>query len=160
MLTVMKNLILNFFAVFAFVMSANAQCGYDNVQFGTSPAPTVVGSPVILTSCLYAGEFRRVTGLVAGATYRFDTCIDAVFDSQLTIYPAGGGMSLAYNDDFCGTQSQLDFVAPVSGDYDVLLDEYYCTSNSTCMTLQVTLLSMPVSNIDNCAEATMITSCN
>jgi hypothetical protein len=151
----MKRIISILVLAFAFVMNANSQCGYDNVQYLSSPAPTVIGTPVELTTCLFGGEYRTVTGMVAGATYRFETCGNTAFDTQLTIYAAGGGASLAYNDDFCGAQSSIDFVVPSSGDYDILLDAYFCVDEATCMTLTATLISLPTT--DDCANAQLIT---
>ncbi len=129
------------------------QCPYDNIQFGTSTAPTSVGIPVDLSTCLYGGEFRRVTGLFAGATYRFETCGDTGFDTEITVYPAGGGTFLAENDDFCGVQSSVNVTLPAGGDVDVLIDEYPCLGNSTCMTLTATLVSLPGPTNDDCLSA-------
>ena len=122
-------------------LSLQAQCTYLNDQFLSSPAPTVVGQQVELTTCLFGGEYREMTGLQAGSTYRFETCGDTDFDTQITIFPAGGGASVAFNDDFCGVQSSVDFTPSTTGDYDVQINQFDCTTNSTCMTLWVTLVS-------------------
>jgi hypothetical protein len=122
---------------------ASAQCAYDNTQFGTYLAPTTVGTDVVLSTCFYGGEYAYVTGLVAGNTYRFSTCGDTDFDTQITVYESGPGAVLGYNDDGCGAQSTIDFVyAGGTGNVDVLIDQYPCTSNTLCMTLNAQLVAL------------------
>jgi regulation of enolase protein 1 (concanavalin A-like superfamily) len=130
---------------------------YDNVQFGTSAAPTTPGVTVNLTTCIFGGEFRRVTNLVAGQTYRFSTCGETDFDTEITIYSAAGGTFQVENDDACGFQSEVDFTPTVSGDYDVLIDQFPCASNSICMTLNVTLLDTSPPANDNVCDAEALT---
>ncbi|WP_425420558.1 hypothetical protein [Phaeodactylibacter xiamenensis] len=48
---------------------------------------------------------------------------------------------MAFNDDFCGLQSSVEFTPITTGTYLVQMNEYDCASNSTCMTLRATLLS-------------------
>ena len=118
-----------------------AQCSYLGSQYLSSAAPTVSGQQVLLTTCLFGGEYREVTNLIAGNTYRFETCGDTDFDTQITIFPAGGGTAVAFNDDFCGVQSSVDFTPTVTGTYDVQVNRYNCTTESTCMSLWATLVS-------------------
>lgn len=146
-----------FIALFIFALSALstqtavAQCPDDNTQFLSSAAPVVPGVTQTLTSCLYGGEYRLVNNMIAGQTYRFSTCGDADFDTQITIYSNSGGPSLAYNDDACGLQSEVDFTPAVTGDYRVLIDRFNCQSESTCMTLNATLINTaPPANDDAC----------
>lgn len=127
--------------LFSAPLSLQAQCTYLNDQWLSSPAPTVEGERVELTTCLFGGEYREMTGLIAGNTYRFETCGDTDFDTQITIFPGGGGAAVAFNDDFCGAQSSVDFTPSATGTYDVQVNEFNCTTNSTCMTLWVTLVS-------------------
>jgi len=63
----------------------------------------------VFTTCIYGGKYIRVTGMVAGNTYQISTCVNTGFDSQITIYPAGGGVSAGYSDDACGMQAELFF---------------------------------------------------
>jgi hypothetical protein len=50
---------------------------------------------------------------------------------------------LGYNDDGCGAQSTIDFVyAGGTGNVDVLIDQYPCTSNTLCMTLNAQLVAL------------------
>lgn len=123
--------------------SASAQCAYDNTQFGSYAAPTTVGVDVELSICFYGGEYAHVTGLVSGNTYRFSTCGNTAFDTQITVYEAGPGAILGYNDDGCGAQSTIDFVYSGGiGNVDVLIDQYPCASNTTCIPLTVQLVAV------------------
>ena len=79
-----------------------AQCPNNNTQYLTSNAPTVVGSTVTLSTCMYGGEYRLVNNLQAGYVYSFETCGDTDFDTQMTIYDNSTGALVGYNDDFCG----------------------------------------------------------
>ncbi|MFI5219982.1 MAG: T9SS type A sorting domain-containing protein [Bacteroidia bacterium] len=127
----------------AAVKSAFAQCPYDNSLYLSGPAPTIIGYSIIGTQT-WGGDFNRVTGMVAGYTYEISTCGTPTFDSEITIYPAGGGNYAAYDDDGCGIvggSSKIIFTPIVSGDYDILLDMYPCLSNQVDMDMVITLLS-------------------
>ncbi|MGC9331016.1 MAG: hypothetical protein ACP5DZ_03965, partial [Bacteroidales bacterium] len=127
----------------------NAQCDYDNTLEATWTAPGSIGDSVY-TDCIYAGKFIRVTGMVSGELYQISTCGNTNFDSQITIYPAGGGSPVDYNDDACGVQSEIIFIPPSNGDYDILIDEYYCgPANTTCMYLLVKKIPCPAIEYDN-----------
>ena len=57
-----------FIAAFLFGFQVNyAQCPNTNTQFGTSNAPTAVGTLTTLSTCMYGGEYRLVNGLQAMA---------------------------------------------------------------------------------------------
>ncbi len=125
-------------------LNTNSLCGYDNTYFTTIVAPLVLNQSVSPTpNCTYGGEFVRISNLLAGRTYKISTCGLNNFDTQITIYPAGGGSAIAFNDDWCGTQSEIYFTPSVGGDYDVLVDEYNCSSNSLCASLSVALWYIP-----------------
>ncbi|MCR9052742.1 MAG: DVUA0089 family protein [Phaeodactylibacter xiamenensis] len=117
------------------------QCAFDFTPFSSSSAPTAPGVTTLLTTCLYGGEHRPVTNMQAGNTYRFETCGDSDFDTQITIFNETGTTALAFNDDFCGLQSSVEFTPITTGTYLVQVNEFDCASNSTCMTLRATLLS-------------------
>lgn len=119
-------------------------CGYDNTYYTTIAAPTVLNqivSPSV--NCTYGGEYVTVTGLIAGHIYRISTCDSNNFDTQLSIYTAGGGLAVAHNDDWCGSQSSITFNPLTSGNYDILIDEYNCISNTLCSSLSVELIYIP-----------------
>ncbi|MBL0063569.1 MAG: T9SS type A sorting domain-containing protein [Bacteroidetes bacterium] len=150
MKTIFRTLIVSC-VVYFIATEAGAQCPYDNTIYLTGSAPTVVNDFVEAPQT-WAGEFNRLTGMVAGNTYRISTCGTPTFDSQISIYPAGGGNLIASDDDGCGTAggpSSIDFTPTVSGDYDLLLDFYLddnnpCSSNQVDMTMRVTLINTVV----------------
>ena len=116
----MKNfykILLTGCVVFIYSSPSFGQCPYDNSIYATGPAPTVVGSFVEAAET-WGGEFNRVTGMVAGNTYRISTCNTPTFDSQISIYTVGGGTFIASDDDGCsgtiGGPSSLDFTPTVS----------------------------------------------
>lgn len=130
---------LGFLGIFS---QANAQCAFNNDPYLSTSAPTTVGQTVTATTCIWGGEYRTFTNMVAGSTYRIETCGDTDFNTELTIFASGNTSSpLAYNDDFCGSQSSIDFVPSSSGDYFVQVNEVSCQTNTTCMTLRITLVN-------------------
>jgi hypothetical protein len=125
--------------------STNALCSYDNTLFTNINAPTILGQIVSPTNnCTWAGEYVRVNNLIAGNTYRISTIGLNNFDTVLSIFLAGGGNPVAYNDDWNGSaQSEIYFTPFISGNYDILIDEYGCLSNQLCASLQVELWYIP-----------------
>ena len=111
----MKRILFNIAAVavmLGFAFNSQAQCANNNTQFGTTNASGwVEGQLNTLSTCLYGGEYRLVTGLTAGFTYSFETCGDTDFDTQITLYDNVTGAVLGYNDDFCGLQSKVTFTS-------------------------------------------------
>ncbi len=119
-------------------------CGYDNTKLQDLTAPTTIGQIVNPSpNCINGGQFVTVKGLIPGNTYRISTCGTNVFNTQLTMYTAGGSQAVAHNDDYCGTQSEIYFNPILSGDYDVLVDASNCVSNTLCATLEVELVKTP-----------------
>ena len=130
------------------------QCAYDNAQFGSPDGLVYDGIPHTLTTCLFGGEYRVVTGVIAGVPITFETCGDTDWDTQISVYEAGGGVCLDGNDDFCGLQSSVTVVPTSTSDLDILLDQFFCSSNTSCMTLNYTAESTippPVNNL--CVDA-------
>lgn len=128
----------------SFNTATNTLCGYNNIYYTTITAPIIlnaIASPS--PNCAYGGEYVRVNNLIAGRTYRISTVGLNNFDTQMTIYPAGGGNAVAFNDDWFGEQSEIYFTPIFTGNYDVLINEYNCKSNSLCASLQVELWSIP-----------------
>lgn len=124
--------------------SISALCLNDNTFFTTVAAPTSLNQTVSPNpNCTYGGEFITVTGLVAGNIYDISTCGTDSFDTQLTIYSTGTSLPQAHNDDFCGSQSLISFNPLVSGNYNILVDEYPCSANTTCASLEITLVYTP-----------------
>jgi len=124
--------------------STQSLCGYNNSYFTTIAAPSILNQITSPTpNCTYGGEYVTVTNMIAGNIYQISTCALDIFDTQLTIYPEGGGQAVAHNDDWCGAQSVIFFNPIVSGNYDILINEYDCQTNSLCSSLDVTLFYTP-----------------
>ena len=144
------------FSFLFFSGQMNAQCPNNNTQYGSSSAPTVVGATVVLSYCMYGGEYRYVYNMQSGSVYSFETCGDSDFDTQISVYDAVTGASVAYNDDYCGLQSKVQFTSngnPVR----VLIDRYYCSNQSSCMWLKATRVSGVAAN--PCNSITSLTTC-
>jgi hypothetical protein len=126
-------------------LNTNALCSYNNTYFTTLEAPVALFNIVSpYPNCTFGGEYVRVNDLVAGRTYRISTIGTDNIDTQITIYTAGGGNAVAYNDDWNGSfQSEIYFTPISSGNYDVLVNESGCLSNKSCALLQVELWYIP-----------------
>lgn len=109
-----------------FSSGSRSLCGYNNDYVGWGDAPTVVGNTLTATD-LYGGDYFTVYGMQANRSYRISTCGQNDFDTQITVYPQGGGGAVAHNDDACSNnQSEIIFCPTVSGNYDMLIDEWDC----------------------------------
>lgn len=108
-------------------------CGFDNliVNSVTPPCPGQLDY-----GCLFAGEALDVQ-VVQGNTYTFSTCNSPTFNSVLTLYDEFGFTVLASNDDACGFQSEIVWTATYTGFVTLLLDEFPCSSNFTCMDITI-----------------------
>ena len=128
-------------------LNTNDLCGYDNTLHATINAPTTLNQIVSPTNnCINGGKFVRVNNLIAGNVYRISTIGTNTFDTVLSIFSQGGGNPVAYNDDASSTstiQSEIYFNPLVSGNYDILIDEFGCTTNQLCASLQVELSYIP-----------------
>ncbi len=134
-----------------FAASVNAQCPNDNVLTGAAvnvPCPGTVTVP-----CVQGGQYALVN-VTNGNIYTFATCTSTAFDTQITLYNNAGGASLGYNDDLCGNglQSSVQWTATFSGQMRVLVDQYNCATNATCIPLTVTCAAPPppVTNNNPC----------
>lgn len=129
---------INYFIVVMLLMlvgsfASYGQCANDNIQYGNISSLAPGQTSTIF--CMYGGEYATVN-VISGSTYSFSTC-GGSWDSQLTLYSSLGGAPLAYNDDFCGLQSQISWTATFTGQVRVVLDRYPCSSYSSCMNLTV-----------------------
>jgi hypothetical protein len=129
------------------LLNINSLCGYDNTLHATINAPTTLNQIVSpANNCINGGKFVRVNNLIAGNIYRISTIGTNTFDTVLTIFSQGGGNPVAYNDDASSTstlQSEIYFNPFVSGNYDILIDQFGCTTNQLCASLQVELRYIP-----------------
>lgn len=81
-----------------------------------------------------------LTNVTIGNSYTWETCTSTAFNTQLTLYRDGTSTLLAFNNDFCGLQSRVDWTATFTGNVRVLLDQMPgCTHNSTHHAIRVIL---------------------
>lgn len=127
------------------LLNTNSLCGYNNTLNSTITAPTALYQIISPTSnCVNGGQFVRLNNLIAGNVYRISTIGTNNFDTVLSIFLSGGGNPVAYNDDWnTSLQSEIYFNPFVSGNYDILIDGFGCTSNQLCASLQVELRYIP-----------------
>jgi hypothetical protein len=124
------NLFLTFIVVFISNSNVRAQCTGGTFG-GTIGAFTTVYQTKNVTSSRYY-EFVAETGC---KTYDFSFCSgggSAAYDTQITILDNSGiyvGFP-GYNDDACGTQSEiLGWLAPAAGTYRLYITEYNCSGD-------------------------------
>ena len=108
---------------------------------------TVLTLPVLCSTADYAGRLTMTTSFqalnlnvgfrptfvfntVAGRTYTFRTCgSTGTNDTKIRIYDLAG-LEVAMNDDngpYCGgAKASIDFVAPATGSYYVMITDYDC----------------------------------
>jgi len=105
-------------------------CSLGTNGYGTS---NLSDGDSYTNTCNYAGEHHTAT-VVEGLEYTFSTCAGSGWDSQLTLYAADGVTELAYSDDSCGALSEIVWTASYSGTAYVMINKYYCTTDSSCHT--------------------------
>ncbi len=118
----------------------NAQCDHFPNQYpATAMSPIAGAGFATLNGCNYGGEYALVN-VVSGDTYIFSTCAadgsNVTYNSQLTLRNTSGGL-LAYNDNFCSTQSRITWISTITGQIEVHLSVFNCLSNSVCSTIRV-----------------------
>lgn len=158
----MKNNLLTVFVAFCLLVlnlnQANAQCPYAG-NISQFPAgivtPTCDGTPFEVTNCNFGGDYFLLD-VIAGNQYLISTC-GGGFDSQLSVYDEATQTLIAYNDDFgpgcASAQASVQFVATFSGLVRVLVNEYFCASNFTCIPVTVTCDVAPPAPANNdCAS--------
>ncbi|MCB0793740.1 MAG: hypothetical protein KDB88_03300 [Flavobacteriales bacterium] len=121
------------------VLDGSGQCANNNTLTGTAVTPNCPGTTTV--TCVQGGQYALIN-VVAGNTYTFSTC-GAGFDTQITLYNNTGGGALGYNDDACGLQSTVTWVATFTGQLRVLVDLYNCLTNTTCAPVQITCATPP-----------------
>ena len=123
-----------------------AQCSCTATDYASiSVAGWTVGQSGTITTCQYGGERATINNTVAGAVYRISTC-GASYDTQLSIYTTGCTY-IAYNDDngpgCSGNTASVQFTSPGGNLYSVM-NRYNCTTQSTCATVTIQLISLPL----------------
>lgn len=131
----MKKLLLTF-TFFVLALMGIACTGGTN---GGTITPTGAYQTVSVTS----GSWYNVN-VTCGSTYNFTFCSNggsAAWDTQITINQTDNTTQLAYNDDFCGLQSNVSWTATFTGQIHVLVSLYNCNNaggNTGTMAYNVT----------------------
>lgn len=131
------RIILKMIIVISCISSMHMSFGQCSYPFGTTgptrPVPTGQGEVNILEH-----GTRFLSGMESGKTYRISTCGYTQQNTIITMYTEGQVTAathpIAFNDDACGTQSELLFVPPTSGTYPIYI------SSSSCATLPVAII--------------------
>lgn len=132
---------------------SKSQCSFNN-NYYLSYTPSCTGSNETVVNCAYGGEYVLID-VVAGQTYTFSTCT-ASYDTQLTLFNATGTVTYGYDDDGCGLQSTITWTATYTGQVALQVNEYYCSSNSTCTPITVNCSAPPASP---CSTITPLIGC-
>jgi hypothetical protein len=146
-----KLLLLLMMTVVSF--SASAQCPDDGVLWNFDLTPIGPGETEAFT-CAYGGEFYYFTA-VAGETYYVTSC-GTTWDSQITMRDDFGNL-LAFDDDSApcgGGAAAITWTATFSGLVKVQINEFDCTTNSTCGDLAVTWVTGGV--VLGCTDASAL----
>lgn len=148
----MKKILISLIFSLIFI-NIKAQCPNDNVFYTSS---NLICPSSITIPCVFGGEYVTLN-IVAGNTYTFSTCNGAFWDTQITLYN-NIGVSVGYNDDFCGLQSQITWTATYTGILNVLIDQYFCMSNFSCADLTISCCSTNNPSPSDCMGAITICS--
>ncbi|MBW8051812.1 MAG: hypothetical protein FVQ77_16040, partial [Cytophagales bacterium] len=132
-ITFLFAIVLFFGQYRAYGQCTNCTANFPSGTFSTTCPSTWTN----VSTCIFGGEYSFYS-VTSGCTYEWQTCGDADFDTQLTLYPSAScsGASLAYNDDFCSLQSSISWTATFTGTVRVLVSKFSCLAQSSCMTLQ------------------------
>lgn len=142
----MKKTLLNILFIIAALLTglpAWSQCPNDNSLVAGSLTPPGVSMSTAQT--YNAGQYV-LAFVQSGAQYTVTTCGGSSWDTQLTVYNDITGVSLGYNDDYCGVQSSVSFTPTFCGYVRVLLDQYYCSNSGLSTTVTMTQNSPGTAN--------------
>lgn len=139
-----KNLsILSLLLVFILSTTHHLQAQCTGGTSAGSVTPTSTWQTVAVNGGTYY-TFSATAGLI----YNFSFCSadggSTTYDTQITILdnsgtPVGG----AYNDDYCGLASRVDFTCTSTGTYRVLVNLYSCVSQATMGTMAYRVFTPP-----------------
>lgn len=106
---------------------SRAQCAFGGINYG-DVTPAGVGQTVELLNFVWGGD-QYTLQAVAGCQYTVTMC-GTSWDTQITVFDETLAV-VAYNDDFCGFQSQVTFVATSTGAYTIQVNTWPCGINFT-----------------------------
>jgi hypothetical protein len=129
----------SYYQVAIFNITPNDFCLNCNENFPSGTHETESNSLVTVSEYMYGGDYAYFN-VSAGETYKWTTCSEDENDTQLTLFEGTscGGFNFAYNDDYCGLQSTIEWTAPpsYSGTVTLLLSEYDCSNSTNFSTLE------------------------
>ena len=133
------------FSLFQY-QTAQAQCPNDNTPTSLSAINLTCNNMLQQIATGVEGGRYVAINVVTGNTYVFETCggSDAGFDTEMTLYSAAGAF-IDHNDDACGTDSRIEWVATFTGELRVLIDASGCSNSN-----QETILSASCSSPSVC----------
>lgn len=147
------------FSLFQY-QTAWAQCPNDNVRISTSAVDLTCDNMLHTVSTGVEGGNYVPINVVSGNTYVFETCggSDAGFDTEMTLYSAAGAF-IDNNDDACGTDSRIEWIATFTGELRVLIDVSGCTDNNqetilsaSCSAPTCSITSAAIQNVSACND--------
>ncbi|OWY23760.1 hypothetical protein B6N25_03675, partial [Sphingobacteriales bacterium TSM_CSS] len=137
-------------ATLAYQTTLNSSSGPCNISGNVNA--TNAGTIVPSTNwqaipCIIGGQYFAFNA-TAGTQYTFSFCVgggSATWDTEISINNSVYTVPspLAYNDDYCGLQSQLSWTPSTSGTYYVFVTQYGCIGNATCAQLAYQIASPP-----------------
>jgi len=131
--------------LFFFALMQNfafAQCNNFNNNYPQNLQSNPGTSYQVVATDMSAGDYA-IFDVVQGVVYEWTTCGDLGFDTYLSVYDMQGNL-LKYNDDHCGLQSKVIWMATNVGKVKVLLSAYGCQTNTLAnMTLKWKELTNP-----------------
>lgn len=137
----MKRIFTALLVSFLAIVGLNAQCFDFSFAAPFTHSGTTVGAG---DDCALRGTEDIVYEVIAGSagTYVFSLCSGTTYDSYLFVNDACcGGTTLAFNDDFCGLQSEIPLFL-TAGTYYVAVEGF---SGSGSYSLDVSILPPPPS---------------
>jgi hypothetical protein len=134
-------------------LTIKSQCPNNNQYAGNV---NIICPDEVTSLCIQGGQYITMN-VIAGNTYTINTC-GATWDTQITLY--NGMTYLAYNDDFCGLQSNVNWTATYSGTLTIVLDQYFCASTTSCAFINISCCNPSIPNNEDCLGATLICSNN
>ncbi|MDQ3111933.1 MAG: hypothetical protein M3R17_18760, partial [Bacteroidota bacterium] len=153
----LKSLGIFCFAIFLLHFTSYAQCTGGTLGGTIVPTTTIQLQNVPNLSSSYYNFVAT-----QGVTYMFTFCAAyggyagaSSYDTQITINDNLGNYAGGYNDDFCGSQSYLEWICPSNGTYQALPSLFNCATSTTDPTTMAYSIVAP-SN-DPCTNATPIT---
>lgn len=131
----MKNILLLIIVLFS-ITHTKSQCPagtLDNTGFfPTFVTPTNPGITNENTAHAAWGGDYYLFNVISGNTYYFRSCFpeNSSINTVLSLYNSSGTTLLAFNDDFCGQQSQISWLATFTGQVRLSYYQSGCTTTT------------------------------